>query len=168
MGSTLTAALVLGNNLLMAHIGDSRAYLIRDKQSVCLTADHTVVGDLVRAKLIPGEKIRTHAQRSILTKAVGIGLFAHPDVFSVKIQQDDYFVLCSDGVWSVIQDHEFARVVEESHGIDQVSLNIIKLAMDRETDDNASVVAFHIQELSPASDEEKRFSLSSRFTSGKR
>jgi serine/threonine protein phosphatase PrpC len=154
MGTTLTAAFIVNDSLLLAHVGDSRAYLIRERQSTCLTADHTMVGDMVRSKLIPADKVRTHAQRSVLTKAIGIGLFVKPDIFELKLLEDDYLILCSDGVWSVILDHEFARVVNESLGVEQVSQNIIDLALTRETDDNVSVVAFHVRSLLPASAEE--------------
>jgi len=150
MGTTLTAAYIFDDALHLAHVGDSRAYLIRDQQATCLTADHTTVGDMVRRRLIPADKVRTHSQRSILTKSVGIGLFVQPDISQHKLQEKDYLILCSDGVWSVIKDEEFAISVIESKGIDQVSQNLVNLALDRKTDDNASVVAIYIRELSQA------------------
>jgi PPM family protein phosphatase len=150
MGTTLTAAYILEDALHLAHVGDSRAYLIRDQQATCLTADHTTVGDLVRTKLIPAEKVRTHSQRSILTKSVGIGLFVKPDISRHKLHEKDYLILCSDGVWSVIQDEEFAQSVLEGKGVDQVSQNLLNLALERQTDDNVSVVTIYIRELSPA------------------
>ena len=150
MGTTLTAAYILEDELHLVHIGDSRAYLIRDRQATCLTADHTTVGDLVRTRLITADKVRTHSQRSILTKSVGIGMFIKPDISRHKLQEEDYLILCSDGVWSVIQDEEFTQSVIENKGVDQVSQNLVNLALARKTDDNASVVAIHIRELSPA------------------
>jgi PPM family protein phosphatase len=147
MGTTLTAAYIFDDALHLLHVGDSRAYLIRDQQATCLTADHTTVGDLVRTRLIPADKVRTHSQRSILTKSVGIGLFVEPDISRHKLQEKDYLILCSDGIWSAIQDEEFAQSVIESKGVEQVSQNLLNLAMDRRTDDNASVVAIHIREL---------------------
>jgi PPM family protein phosphatase len=150
MGTTLTAVLITGQDLHLIHVGDCRAYLVRDGRSICLTADHTTVGDLVRAKLIPPEKVRTHSQRSILTRAIGIGLFVRPDISRLRLQQGDYLIICSDGVWSVIQDDEFAEIVQNSLGIDQVSQDLLNLALQRETDDNVSVVAVHIRELRPA------------------
>ena len=150
MGTTLTAAYILDDILHLVHVGDSRAYLIRDRQATCLTADHTTVGDLVRTKLITPDKVRTHSQRSILTKAVGIGLFVKPDISKHQLQEEDCLILCSDGVWSVIQDDEFSQTVTESVGIDQISQNLVNLALTRQTDDNASVVAVHVRELLPA------------------
>jgi len=150
MGSTLTAAYVLDDVLYLAHVGDSRAYLIRDGRAVCLTADHTTVGDMVRAKLISADKIRTHAQRSVLNKSIGTSLFVQPDIVQQKLKEGDRLVLCSDGVWSVIEDEEFARVASESSSTDEISRNLIDLALHHETDDNASVVVFHLRKLVPA------------------
>jgi serine/threonine protein phosphatase PrpC len=147
MGTTLTAAYVLGDMLHLTHVGDSRAYLIRDGRAICLTADHTMVGDMVRAKMISPDKIRTHAQRSILNKAIGIGLFVQPDIIQKKLREDDRLILCSDGVWSVIDDNDFARVAAENTPVDLISQNLINLALQHETDDNASVVVFHIKKL---------------------
>jgi len=149
MGTTLTAAYVFGDMLYLAHVGDSRAYLIRDGRAICLTEDHTVVGDMVRSNLIPADNIRTHAQRSILTKSVGLDLFVQPDINQYKLKEGDRLVLCSDGVWSVIEDDEFAQVVSVSRSVDEASQNLIDLALRHETDDNASVVVFHIHKLVP-------------------
>ena len=151
MGTTLTAAYVFGELLYLAHVGDSRAYLIRDGRSTCLTADHTVVGDMVRSKLISHDKIRTHAQRSYLTKSLGTALFVQPDIIQQKLLEGDHLVLCSDGVWSVIEDDEFARIASEPSSVDLISRNLIDLALHHETDDNASVVVFHLRKLAPAS-----------------
>jgi PPM family protein phosphatase len=147
MGTTLTAAYVLGDMLHLTHVGDSRAYLIRDRRATCLTADHTTVGDMVRAKILSPDKIRTHAQRSILNKAIGIGLFVQPDITQHKLREDDRLVLCSDGVWSVIDDDDFARVAAEKASVELISQNLIDLALQHETDDNASVVVFHLTKL---------------------
>ncbi len=153
MGTTLTAAYVFGEMLYLAHVGDSRAYLIRDGHSVCLTADHTAVGEMVRSKLISSDKLRTHAQRSVLTKSVGTALFVQPDIVQQKLREGDRLILCSDGVWSVIEDEEFARVASGPTSADEISRNLIDLALHHQTDDNASVVVFHLRKLVPASTE---------------
>jgi PPM family protein phosphatase len=150
MGTTLTAAYVLGDRLYLAHVGDSRAYLIRDGRASCLTADHTAVGDMVRAKILSPDKIRTHAQRSVLTKAIGIGLFVQADIIQHRLHEGDRLVLCSDGVWSVIEDDELARVVHKRAPVDLISRNLIDLALQHQTDDNASTVVFHLRRLMAA------------------
>lgn len=153
MGTTLTAASVIANKLFLAHVGDSRAYLIRDHKAICLTADHTTVGDLVRMKVLPPDKVRTHAQRSVLTKGIGLGLFVKPDITQHTLKEGDTLVLCSDGVWSVIEDAEFAQVAAKSKGARELSQGLIDLALDRQTDDNASAITVHIKSLSAHSAE---------------
>jgi len=144
MGTTLTAAYVFGNLLYLVHVGDSRAYLVRDGRAACLTSDHTVVGDLVRSRLIPSENIRSHSQRSVLTRAVGLGLFVQPDISQTKLQAGDCIILCSDGIWSVIQDQEFAEQAERGGDVHALAQNLVDLALERETDDNCSVIVVHI------------------------
>jgi PPM family protein phosphatase len=150
MGTTITAACVVGNQLLLAHVGDSRAYLIRDHRAMCLTEDHTTVGELVRIKVLSQDKVRTHAQRSILTRGVGLTMFVKPDITKHTLKPGDRLVLCSDGVWSVIEDHEFAEVSKHSKRAHDLSQNLIDLALKRETDDNASAIAVHIHSLTPS------------------
>ncbi len=150
MGTTLTALHLLGDTLRLAHVGDSRAYLVRAGRAVCLTNDHTMVGELVRMKVLSADKVRRHAQRSILNRAVGMGLFVQPDLSTVRLQDGDRLVLCSDGVWSVVEDEEIARLASEARAAPALSQGLIKLALERETDDNVSAIAIHIQRLAPA------------------
>lgn len=150
MGTTLTAAHVVGNQLSLAHIGDSRAYLIRNDEAMCLTSDHTTVGELVRMKALPPDKVRTHDQRSVLTRCIGLSLFIRPDIIEMQVQDGDCLILCSDGLWSVIEDHEFAHMTRDLQKADAISQALIDLALDRQTDDNASVVVIDIQHVAPS------------------
>jgi protein phosphatase len=144
MGTTLTAAYVFGDTLYLLHVGDSRAYLVRSGRAKCLTNDHSVVGDLVRSRLISPESLRSHSQRSVLTRAVGLGLFVQPEISQVKLQAGDRIILCSDGIWSVIEDQEFAEQADRAGDIQLLAQNLIDLALERETDDNCSVIVIHI------------------------
>lgn len=157
MGTTLTAAYILGDMLYLAHVGDSRAYLIRDGRATCLTADHTTVGDMVRAKLISAAKIRTHAQRSILTKSIGTDLFVQPDIIQQKLKPGDCLILCSDGLWSVVEDEDFAQVTSQADSVSEISQTLVDLALANDTDDNVSVVAFSVRSFISVSDEQEPF-----------
>jgi protein phosphatase len=165
MGTTLTAAYISGDMLYLVHVGDSRAYLIRNGQAVCLTSDHTTVGDMVRAKLISPNKVRTHAQRSILTKAIGISLFIQPDILQKRLMEGDTLVLCSDGLWSALEDQQFAQVTKEAGSVDEISQRLINLALQNGADDNASVIVFYLNKLIQISseDENKNTSASNWF-----
>lgn len=150
MGTTLTAVNLVGGTLNLVHIGDSRAYLIRDNVARCLTNDHTRVGDMVRLRMLSPEKVRTHAQRSVLNKCLGVDLFVQPDITNVHVHAGDIIVLCTDGVWSVVEDVEFADLAAYSAGPEDLSRRIYELAMSRESDDNLSVIALYIRRLPAA------------------
>lgn len=144
MGTTLTAANLLGESLCIAHVGDSRAYLVREGRPSLLTNDHTTVGDLVRLKLIGPDKVRTHAQRSMLNRAIGIGLFVRPDVATFKVRAGDRIVICSDGLWSAIEDEELAAMAASAREVDDVCASLIRTAIDRGSDDNVSVIVVRV------------------------
>ncbi len=147
MGTTLTAANLVGDKLFVAHVGDSRLYLVRDGKATCLTNDHTMVGELVRMRVLSPDKVRTHNQRSILNKCLGIDMFVQPDVAQFPLQEGDVLILCSDGVWAVVQDDEFGDCAVQASDMESLSHSLIDLAMDRDSDDNASVVAVRVEQL---------------------
>lgn len=151
MGTTLTAAYIAGDQLFLAHVGDSRAYLLRNGKISCLTADHTVVGDLVRSKIIPPEKIRGHEQRSILTRAVGLELFLTPEISSHKLLAGDRLLLCSDGLWSVLEDEQIATLALNTNAPETLGNELIQAAISRQSDDNCSVVVADIHTFRPLS-----------------
>ena len=155
IGTTLTAAYVFNDMLYLAHVGDSRAYLLRGRTVVCLTEDHTTVADMVRAKLILAENIRTHAQRSILTKSVGLDLFVQPDILQYKLVEGDRLVLCTDGLWSVVEDDELMHILATSHTTEAASRSLIDLALQKNSDDNVSAVVFHLHKLIPITTEHR-------------
>ncbi len=145
MGTTLLAAYLSGNFLHLAHIGDSRAYLIRNGQTTCLTSDHTTVGELVRARMLPPEYVRSHEQRSILTRALGLALFVQPDLSQIKLQPKDWIVLVSDGVWAAVEDSQFGETAQKSARAQGFCENLLDLAIAQGSDDNCSAVALRIR-----------------------
>ena len=151
MGTTLTAVNITGRTLNIVHVGDSRAYLIRGRAATCLTNDHTRVGEMVRMKLLSPDKVRSHNQRSVLNRCLGVGLFVQPDIFTKQVMKEDVIILCTDGVWSVIEDEEISRLVANAAGPEAFSKKSSKLAMDRGSDDNVSVIALYLRNLPRAS-----------------
>ncbi len=147
MGTTLTAANIAGDRLFLAHVGDTRAYLVRHGQARCLTNDHSVVGELVRMRVISPDKVRTHQQRSVLNRCLGLNLFVQPDVSQVTLEAGDTLILCSDGLWAFVQDDEFAALASEVLDPGALSRQLLDLALERQTDDNASVVVARIEQL---------------------
>ncbi|HUI64231.1 MAG TPA: protein phosphatase 2C domain-containing protein [Bacteroidota bacterium] len=157
MGTTLTAVSLVGSTLSMAHVGDSRAYMIRERRATLLTNDHTQVGDMVRMRLIGPEKVRTHSQRSVLNKCLGVNLFITPDITRVQVQSGDVIVLCTDGVWSVIEDHEFAEWASHAEGPEDLCKRVFDIAMERESDDNLSVIALFLRRIPSSSSGDSSF-----------
>jgi serine/threonine protein phosphatase PrpC len=147
MGTTLTAAYIDGDTLQVGHVGDSRLYLVRDHAAACLTSDHTTVGDLVRMRVLTPDKVRGHAQRSILTRAVGLSLFVKVDLGQFRLQEKDCLVLCSDGLWSVVEDHELTSLADEAPTASHLAQSLIDLALERRTDDNISAVVIYVRRL---------------------
>src|ERR671937_802741 len=98
MGTTMTVALVEDSRIFFAHVGDSRAYLIRGCQLEQLTEDHSLVAELVRSGKLSPDEADTHPQRSVVTRALGTDPDVDVDMFSVETQAGDVFLICSDGL----------------------------------------------------------------------
>jgi PPM family protein phosphatase len=147
MGTTLTAVGIRGRKLHLAHVGDSRAYLVRDGQLTCLTRDHTAVGDLVRMKVISPDRVRTHAQRSILNRAVGLTMFVQPDLSDLELKEGDRLILCTDGVWSALEDDDLGKIARQAREAEKLSQDLVARALEEGSDDNASVVSIFIHSL---------------------
>ncbi|MBN2083645.1 MAG: serine/threonine-protein phosphatase [Anaerolineales bacterium] len=147
MGTTLTAACVDGPRMSLVHIGDSRAYRIRGGRAACLTHDHSTAGELARMRILSPEKIRGHARRSELTKGLGLGLFAQPDIHRVEVREGDRIVLCTDGMWSVVEDEELAAASAASESTLEFGRTIVDLAMERGSEDNVSAIVIQLHRI---------------------
>jgi len=150
MGTTLTAVHLAGHTLHVAHVGDSRAYLVRDRTATCLTQDHTRVGELVRMRLLSPDKVRSHQQRSVLNKCLGLELFVQPDVFAVPVLPGDRVVLCTDGVWGVIEDQDFAEFSAAEPALEHFNQAVLEEALRRGSDDNLSLLSLSFRSLAGA------------------
>jgi serine/threonine protein phosphatase PrpC len=161
LGTTLSAVNLAGDKLYLAHVGDSRVYLIRDRQAICLTRDHTKVGDLVALRALSPDKVRTHAGRSELNHSIGTGLFVQPDIKQLALHAGDAIILCSDGIWSVIEDDEFADLAYDIESPRDLGQVLMDTALKRDSDDNLSLVAIRVEHLTQdsASAEKRRLLL---------
>ncbi|MGO8692920.1 MAG: PP2C family protein-serine/threonine phosphatase [Rectinemataceae bacterium] len=149
MGTTLTAAGIRGDELCVGHVGDSRAYLVRDGTATCLTNDHTDVGELVRMRVLAPDRVRTHDRRSLLNRAVGLGLFVRPDLRRIRLRDGDRIVLCSDGLWSVVEDEELASMSAGADTAECSTKRLVEAALRRGSDDNISVIVVHVRFAAP-------------------
>ena len=145
MGTTLTVAAVEDGVVSIGHVGDSRAYLVRDGNLEQLTEDHSLVGELMRTGKLSAEEAETHPQRSMITRALGTDPNVDVDIFSVEPRDGDLFLLCSDGLTSMVDDGEILRLVGEKRGdLDDLVKALIKAANKGGGEDNITVIAFEI------------------------
>jgi protein phosphatase len=144
-GTTLTAALILGNQMTIAHVGDSRAYLInRNGQIEPLTRDHSLVKRLVELGQITTDEAAVHPQRNVLYRALGQGEPFDPDINSLQIPETGYLLLCSDGLWSVVNEEEILRIVSESRNPEQACRWLVEAANDAGGPDNISAILIRL------------------------
>ena len=145
MGTTMTVALVEDGHVAIGHVGDSRAYLIRDRRLEQLTEDHSLVAELVRSGKLSPEEAEAHPQRSVITRALGTDPDVDVDTFSVETKPGDLFLLCSDGLTAMVDDETILREVERNReDLTAASKALVKAANKGGGDDNITVVFFEI------------------------
>jgi protein phosphatase len=140
MGTTLVALLAQEDRAALAHVGDSRAYLVRGERIRQLTDDHSLVGELLRRREISADAAREHPQRHVLTRAVGVRPQVEPDLAELSPNEDDVFVLCSDGLTGHVRDEEIARAAGGGVDPQEAVDHLIALANSRGGEDNITVV----------------------------
>jgi serine/threonine protein phosphatase PrpC len=147
MGTTMTVAFVGDANVAFGHVGDSRAYLIRDGKLEQLTEDHSLVAELVRSGKLSPEEAETHPQRSVITRALGTDPDVDVDTFSIETAPGDLFMLCSDGLTSMVEDDVILQTIEKSRdNLQTAAKALIRAANKGGGEDNITVVFFEIGE----------------------
>lgn len=145
MGTTCTAMTLHGGFAYFAHVGDSRAYLLRDDQLTQMTSDHSLVGEMVRSGIITNEDARTHPRRNVITRSLGIQEQVVTDTPNtpLALAGGDVFLLCSDGLTSFVEDSTIASVLA-SHGAVKACAELISLANDGGGKDNITVLVVKV------------------------
>jgi serine/threonine protein phosphatase PrpC len=140
-GTTLTAALVLGQQMTIGHVGDSRAYAVRpDGRIEALTRDHSLVKRLEELGQITSEEAAAHPQRNVLYRALGQGEVLEPDIFTTPFPQPGYLLICSDGLWSVLPDDNLSRLVISAPNLQDACQSLVEAANDAGGPDNITAV----------------------------
>src|SRR5260370_5286197 len=147
MGTTITVALVEDTGVTIGHVGDSRAYRYRDGSIEQITEDHSLVAELVRSGKLSPEEAETHPQRSVITRALGTDPDVDVDTFSIPTQPADLFMLCSDGLTSMVEDDVILSTVEKHRrNLPTAATALIRAANKGGGEDNITVVFFEIGE----------------------
>jgi PPM family protein phosphatase len=151
MGTTLTVAGALGNDLILGHVGDSRAYLLRGDSLQQLTTDHTLAQALIDAGVADPGDPASRSMRHVLTAAVGsLGKHVVPQVQCVKLQGGDKLLLCTDGLTEAVEDTTICQVLGEAKSAQAGCQNLVDLALAGGGLDNVTVVLAHFVSLDPS------------------
>jgi serine/threonine protein phosphatase PrpC len=143
-GTTLTAALVMGDQVTLAHVGDSRAYFIYpDGRMEVVTRDHSLVHRLQELGQLSEKEAATHPQRNVLYRAIGQGEPFEADVNTYRMPHPGYLMLCTDGLWGVVSEDEIYRIVTESADPTQACQNLVEAANLAGGPDNISIVLIY-------------------------
>jgi serine/threonine protein phosphatase PrpC len=144
MGTTVTAVLVDGQSAFVAHVGDSRAYLLRSGHIYQVTQDHSLVAEQLRSGTISEEDARNSRYKNIITRSVGFEREVLVDLMGLELEAGDAIVACSDGLSNFVEDQEILTMVDE--GGDDAVERLIDLANDRGGDDNITVAMIRLAE----------------------
>jgi PPM family protein phosphatase len=155
MGTTLTAAYVDEDAVSFGHVGDSRAYLFRDGKLQQLTHDHSLVGEMVRRGKLTAEQAEEHPQRSIITRALGPEPRVEVDHMTTYARDGDVFLICSDGLTSMVGDDAIEQVLREAPELDGAGHTLIDAANEAGGRDNITVVLFRIEDVGGARDQDQ-------------
>ena len=140
MGTTFVSLLAGEGRAALAHVGDSRAYLVRADRIRQLTDDHSIVGELLRRHEISEDAAREHPHRHVLTRALGVRKAVEPDLAELTPLPGDFFVLCSDGLTNHVEDHEIAKAVTQEEDLQEACERLVDLANGRGGEDNTTLV----------------------------
>lgn len=139
-GTTLTAAVLLGEQLTLGHVGDSRAYLINGNESEVITRDHSLVERLRELGQLTPDEAAVHPQRNVLYRAIGQGDNLEVDVFTQQVPRDGHLLLCSDGLWGEVPDAEIRRIILGHSDPQQACEELVRAANAAGGPDNISAV----------------------------
>ena len=145
MGTTLTAAILEGERLVIAQVGDSRAYLLHQGRLQQLTRDHSLMADMIEAGQLTEAEARVHPNRSVITRAIGSDPHMQPDIYELNVETGDRILLCSDGVTTMLEDPQIARIMGSSETAQECADNLVAAALDAGGYDNATAVVMDVE-----------------------
>lgn len=145
MGTTVTAALLTGGRVTIGHVGDSRAYRIRNGELEQLTDDHSLVGDLMRSGRLTPEEADAHPQRSVITRALGTDREVDVDTLAIEAEPGDLFLLCSDGLTTMVADDDILGILAAAPTLDDAARALVRAANTEGGEDNVTVVLFRVE-----------------------
>ncbi len=140
MGTTMTAAMLEGERLVIAQVGDSRAYLLHQGKLQQLTRDHSLMADMIEAGQLTPEEARTHPQRSVITRALGSDAHLHPDIYEINVETGDRLLICSDGLSGMIFDDQIESTLRRVQDPQRCASQLVNEAIAAGGHDNVTVI----------------------------
>jgi serine/threonine protein phosphatase PrpC len=144
MGTTMTACLVHDGKVTIGHVGDSRAYRLRQGELAQVTDDHSLVAELERHGKLTAAEARVHPQRSMILRALGVAADVEVDTYCFEGREDDVFMLCTDGLSGLVHDTVIAEVLESARTLEAAAGKLIDLANLSGGPDNITTVLFRL------------------------
>ncbi len=145
MGTTLTAAVLEGERLAIAQVGDSRAYLLHNERLQQLTRDHSLMADMIEAGELTEEEARVHPRRSVITRALGSDPDMQPDLYELNVSPGDRLLLCSDGLSGMLEDERMERILVRTRDPQRAAGTLVNEAIAEGGHDNITVVVVDIE-----------------------
>lgn len=145
MGTTCTAAMLEGERLIIAQVGDSRAYLLHQGKLQQLTRDHSLMADLIEAGQITPEQARTHPNRSVITRALGSDPHTRPDLYEINVETGDRLLLCSDGLSGMVRDEDIEATLARVRDPQRCASQLVNEAVAAGGHDNITVIVADVE-----------------------
>lgn len=145
MGTTLTAAILEKERLVIAQVGDSRAYLLHNGSLQQLTRDHSLMADMIEAGQLTEAEARVHPNRSVITRAIGSDPHMQPDLYELNVETGDRLLLCSDGICGMIEDHEIVSIMRQAPSAQSCADQLVEAALAAGGFDNATAVVVDVE-----------------------
>jgi PPM family protein phosphatase len=152
MGTTVTAVLVGSRTAFVAHVGDSRCYLLRDGRIYQVSEDHSLVNEQLKAGAITAEEAKHSRFKNIITRSVGFEDRVEVDVMGLELEPGDAIVVCCDGLSNMVEDPEILSIVQEN-SLEEAPVRLVELANDRGGDDNITVVVIRVADDLPPTEQ---------------
>lgn len=145
MGTTLTAAILEKERLVIAQVGDSRAYLLHNGSLQQLTRDHSLMADMIEAGQLTEAEARVHPNRSVITRAIGSDPHMQPDLYEINVETGDRLLLCSDGICGMIEDNEIASIMRQAPSAQACADQLVEAALAAGGFDNATAIVVDVE-----------------------
>ena len=145
MGTTVEALAIVDNNVIYAHVGDSRIGLLRHGEYQLLTSDHSLVNELVKAGQLTEEEAANHPQKNVITQSIGQANPVEPDLGVQMLEENDYLIINSDGLTNMITNDEIVEILNQDKNLDEKNKELVSLANDRGGLDNITIALIHVE-----------------------